>query len=177
MILRCKSSTSNCMVLGELGRSPLKNHVNFRMNNCWSSIINRNNSIYAKTLYNLILKLSNDQSVIFSSKWIAHIKDILVKSDLNFVWDYQQANSTWLKNYIKQNICDQHFQDWSSTLNISSSCCNYKIFKSELCLEKYLIILPRSLSIPITKFRLRKVKFLLLLELMKTEFALYVIQI
>lgn len=158
MILKCKSCTTSCMVLGELGRSPIKNHVNLRMVNFWSYIINKNGSSYVKTLYNLILNLSNDDGNIFSSDWITHIKGILFNCGFNFVWNCQQVNSTWLKNCIKQRISDQQIQDWSSTLDNSSSCYNYKIFKSELCLEKYLIILPRSLSIPLTKFRLRNSK-------------------
>ena len=44
--------------------------------------------------------------------------------------------------------------EWLRNVNESSKCYLYKVYKSELIMEKYLIYLPKELRIPMTKFRM-----------------------
>ncbi len=61
---------------------------------------------------------------------------------LNFVWQTQCVgiNKVWLKNNVNQFISDHFMQNWSSEISNSSKHLNYRIFKTNLCFEKYHMI-------------------------------------
>ena len=51
-------------------------------------------------------------------------------------------------------ICnDQFLQKWHSEINLSSKCLAYRVFKTQLCFESYLVNLSPSLRVNFTKFR------------------------
>ena len=93
-----------------------------------------------------------------SFKWLNEVKNILYNVRLNFIWDQQTADTDSLKNIVKDLLTSQFYQSWSSEILSMSKCCNYKIFKDNFALEKYLTILPDKLRIPLTKFRCRNHK-------------------
>lgn len=59
----------------------------------------------------------------------------------------------WLKSIVKEILQNQFVQDWRSIVDNSPKCINYRIFKTNLNLEKYLLILPTDLRITFTKLR------------------------
>ena len=56
---------------------------------------------------------------------------------------------------MTQFLSDQSRQEWNFDVNNSSSCINFRLFKEELCYEKYLNILSPNLRITFTRFRCR----------------------
>ena len=59
------------------------------------------------------------------------------------IWLDQNSYSTvWLSSSDEQKLKDQFFQEWSETMNSTSKALCYRIFKTELKIEKYISILP-----------------------------------
>ena len=52
----------------------------------------------------------------------------------------------WLKSFFKRNL-----KDWYTVVNCFPKCINYRIFKTNFCLENYLLSLPRDLKIVFAK--------------------------
>lgn len=63
-----------------------------------------------------------------------------------------------LKNKVIQVCQDQFKQNWMSTINKTSKCISYRIFKSNFGLETYLIDVPLNLRYYVVKFRCRSNK-------------------
>ena len=65
---------------------------------------------------------------------------ILNSCGLSYVWIYQDfRNINWLKTFINDTLKKQYVQEWSSTVESSSKCLNYRIFKTNFILEGYLL--------------------------------------
>ena len=56
---------------------------------------------------------------------------------------------------LKQCIREQFLQKWSSEINISSKCINYRMFKTSLHLEDYLLTLSYYQRCTMARFRCR----------------------
>ena len=79
----------------------------------------------------------------FPSTWLKHVHSILDHSGLSFIWINKKIYSiSGFKNKILQRLKDQFRQNWSSDIQNSNSCWNYRIFKTAHKLENYLIKLP-----------------------------------
>jgi hypothetical protein len=152
IILNCKSSTANCMVLGELGRFPIINHIKSRMVNFWSSIVNMKECRLSKIMYRLVCKLHDHAEI--NSSWINMVKNTITGCGFNYIWTSQTTNHPWVKTNVKLRINDQFVQNWNSNVFNSSSCTNYRIFKSEFKLENYLLRLPHKYAISLCRYRL-----------------------
>ena len=95
-------------------------------------------------------KLHSEGNTIY--KWINTVECLLNDCGFSYIWISQ--NLCWIKNNIKLRIRDQFLQQWYSSINNSSSCTNYRIFKKEFKLEHYLLTLPRAHAIHFYRFRL-----------------------
>ena len=62
------------------------------------------------------------------------------------------------KKQIQQRLADQFCQKWSAEIYQSNKCINYRIFKTTLKLENYLIDLPFNQRRLMTRFRCRNNK-------------------
>jgi hypothetical protein len=79
----------------------------------------------------------------YVSPWLNNIIRILNESGMGNIWQNQMfPNSLWLSSSIKQRTQDQFRQTWFQTVNQSSKCKNYRIFKTQHSFEKYLVELP-----------------------------------
>ena len=86
--------------------------------------------------------------------WFNGVKGIFDNTGLSHVWINQAfPNSRWLNRIVKQSLHDQAVQTWAMSVNNSSKCLNYRIFKTELSLETYLDDLPRKMAVLFCKFR------------------------
>ena len=105
-------------------------------------------------MYRLIYSLSTKN--IFNSKWILLVKSILNNSGFSHVWTKQDAgsgNTPSFKHTLSQRLKDQFIQSWLSDINNSSTCSNYRIFKTNHGFENYLINLPIVKAINLCKYR------------------------
>ena len=151
-ILRLKKSTMNYMVLGELGRVEVSLTIKERMINYWLRTINGKECKLSTIVCN-VLKLLDDQG-IYSSPWIIHIKSILRDLGMPNIWhEHKSITMSWLKRAVKFRLTDSFRQIWQGRLNESNQCINYRIFKTSLNLERYLLRLTPTLRFALAKFR------------------------
>ena len=92
---------------------------------------------------------------IYQSPWLKKIKSILDNCGLSYIWhsDLTLITPSWLKNTLDQKLGDIFKQNWSGKVNASGSCANYRIFKTNLNFEKYLVNLNQRDRISLCKFR------------------------
>ena len=96
-------------------------------------------------------------SGVINNPWISFVQSTFDEMGASYMFDQQSTHGTSLpvfKMFIKQRLEDQFKQKWSSELESSKVCLNYKMYKSNLCQENYLLCVPDYLKIPFTKFRL-----------------------
>ena len=87
-------------------------------------------------------------------KWINFVKAIFNETGYSFYWLCQQAVSpNVLKSHISLRLSDIATQTWSAEITNSSKCITYRIFKTELVLEKYLLYVPFPLAVKFLLFR------------------------
>ena len=151
-MLKLKMSTPTIMVMGELGACPIENKIYSNMLNFWGRLISgkqdKISSILYRTMYNL------HEKGIVHCEWVAKIKSILDNIGCTEYWIMQSIpNLNYFKSKVKSSLYDQYLQNWSSNVYNSSKCLNYRIYKTELKLEKYLLCLPTNLAIALCKFR------------------------
>jgi len=153
-VLKVRNTTPNFMVYGELGRFPLEVKIKVRMILYWCKLVN-NESKLCSLLYRLMLGLKLKTRYTF--KWVNFLESIFNSSGSGFIF----ANQTGYcdKLYLKQTLCDQFIQQWFAEIENSSRGQFYSIFKKEFTLEKYLLKLPESCRIWITKFRCSNLRF------------------
>ena len=153
LILRIRTNTSSCMVYGEIGRCAMRTVIERRLIMYWFKLANTKSSKLSNIMYRLTRTLFDKG--IYQSPWLCKVKSILDKTGLSYIWnsDVELINPTWLKSTLKQTLHDMFIQEWNAEVFNKSSCLNYRIFKSELQLENYLITLTNRDRINLCKFR------------------------
>ena len=151
-ILKVKKSTPNCMVYGELGRIPLYVNIKARMIGFWERIVNGKREKISHTLYDMLYKL--DIGNVYHSKWLNCVKNILLESGYIQCWNDQSVTKNMcLSKNVKKYYCECFIEIWKTQVFNSSKCINYRIYKNEFGLEKYLTMLPSDLMYSLCKFR------------------------
>ena len=102
-----------------------------------------------------LLKESYSLLCSHSSKWVSYTKKILNHCGLSYMWDdIHLLDPTATLSDIKNRLSDQFSQEWCSSLTeTTGKLRTYKLFKSNLQIERYLI-LPCHLRIPMTHLRI-----------------------
>lgn len=145
-ILNVNNKTPNCMIYGELGRYPLDINIKTRMIASWVKCVTSNNKIVSH-LYRIMHNCNN-------FKWNTRVKHILDECGLSYIWgNYDHLDLRSLETLVKQNLKDQFMQNWHATINDSSKCLNYRIYKDKFEFDKYIDILPYKWSTLLCKFR------------------------
>lgn len=152
-VLGLRSNTTNCMVYGELGRSGIRTVVDKRLVMYWYKLVRSKSSKLSNITYRLLRSLYDKG--VYHSPWLKKIKSILDNVGLSYLWnsDLGLVNITWLKNTLKGKLDDIFRQNWNAEVNANSTCTNYRIFKSNLQFENYLVTLNQSDRIWLCKFR------------------------
>ena len=153
-LLRLNKGTANCMAYGEVGRLPLQHTVNKRMVSYWIRLLHGKEAKLSYTLYTLLKKLHDKN--IFKSKWITKIKSIIDNCGMSYLWDTEAAgtiNAKWLKQSLELKLQDMAYQNWHEEIHRNSLCSNYKLFKTEVGLENYLLVLNPVDRINLCRFR------------------------
>lgn len=152
-ILNVKKSTPHVMIYGELGRFPISLVIKKKVIKFWSNLLLGKGSKLSYRLYSILF---NDSSTTnYEYPWINNVKSILDEVGMSYIWISQDPqNSKWLANTVLQKCQDQYKQSWFASLNESSKCINYRIFKTEHKFESYLINLPFKLRETFINYRL-----------------------
>ena len=158
-VLQVNKSTCSNMVYGELGVTPLVLHAKSRMIMFWARIYESSSTPkLSNVLYQLIFNLYNRN--IYRGPWLSTVKNTLLGCGFSGVWDNQlipeSINS--FEKKLQQRIKDQLFQHWTSEINISRKCFNYRMFTATLNLKTYLVNLSYRERGIMAKFRCRNHK-------------------
>ena len=150
ILLNVNRYTARCMIYGELGRNPIQLYVDQRMLCYWVKIINAKDGKLNKSLYQVILALHKMGALV--SPWNSKIKGMLNDCQMYHYWLQQRVPGNIVVK-IKDVITNQYVEQWKQNVFNSEKCFNYRLFKKELVLERYLLLLPPALRIPLTRFR------------------------
>jgi hypothetical protein len=150
-VLSVNKSTPSFMIYGELGRYPVSINVKVRMVTFWASLVNSHDFKLSSILLRLAAYNSSSNDIKIS--WLTFIKNILNECGLCNIYECAPVNVLWLKNTVKQILCDQFLQKWNRDKEDSPKGYNYNMFKQELRLENYLLKLPSTLAKVMCKFR------------------------
>lgn len=151
-ILKLRSSTPNPMIYGEVGKLPLQVYVDKRLMSYWFRILLKDDNTYVHIYYMITLRLFNLN--VYSCKWLCRVKCILDNCGLSYMWDNQQyIDNKQCKLLVHQQIEDQALQKWHADMASSTMCKTYKLFKTELVFENYILNLHTKERIALTRFR------------------------
>ena len=94
------------------------------------------------------------------SPWLDNVKHLLCSHGYSGIW-YSQSfiNAKWLINSFTQKLKDSYIQKWYSSVNISSSNNNYRLFKDTFETSSYIKQLPHFLCRRFMAFRTRNHRF------------------
>ncbi len=148
-ILNLKTSTPTCMVYGESGRMPIRLVVQQRMVNYFLRTVNSKPEKLSRIAYHL---MHNSHDIEFP--WYNFVKSTFDNCGLSGIWINQDfENVIWLQNVIKNSLKDQYIQEWRGTVRDSVKCVNYRMFKTDLELEPYLLDIPEKFRRSLCKLR------------------------
>lgn len=86
--------------------------------------------------------------------WLKFVHKSLDNLGMSNLWLNNIAtNLHFFKNLVKTRLRDQYAQEWSSCVNDSGKCLNYKMYKHTFKFEQYLDILPPNLANILLRFR------------------------
>ena len=75
-----------------------------------------------------------------NSAWLECIKRIIENCGFSGIWAAQRVENTrWFVQSIKQKVKDLYVTEWFFTVTNSSSCMNYRLYKENIALERYLL--------------------------------------
>lgn len=148
-ITKLRQSTPIYMIMAELGRLPINITIKCKMISYWHGMATGNQNKLSYKIYQLMLNLPN-----FKSKWIEHIKDILIHAGRPDIWmNPQSLSNNLIKKLVKQIYTDQYYQSWHDSLQNSSKGINYSFLKDSICLEKFFLTLNKYDYLSLVKFR------------------------
>ena len=106
----------------------------------WMKLLTGKEEKLVNRMYH-VYRLNNPESL-----WNQKIKEILYECGFYFIWDNNiQVNPDWIYRSVKQKLKDIYLSNWLQAVNLSSKCYLYRIYKTNISLEKYLIDLPSEL--------------------------------
>ena len=119
LLLNLKTFTTNCLVYGELERFPLSVDIKQIMVSYWTKLISGKQTKLCSITYRLMFHLFSTQNVNF--QWLTYVKGIFDECGLAYIWNSQNfINERWIKEKIKQCLCDQFQQNWNDDLQFCS---------------------------------------------------------
>jgi len=122
-------STMTNMILGETGLFPLSVLVKSRLVNFWAGLVQNETEKMSCRMYRILFDLHINN--YFPSEWLTCVKETLIQSGFDCVWDRQSFSSKELFcNSVKDSLREVFIQTWKDSLNNSSKCVFYKNFKN-----------------------------------------------
>ena len=91
---------------------------------------------------------------------LSFVKSALLSAGFGYVWRDQKIPRTleYFKIVFKTRLKDQFLQTWTGDIASNAKCINYRMYKSDISLEFYLIFLPIKLRTVSSRFRCRNHK-------------------
>ena len=146
------SKAATLAVLGECGRNHLSILCNIKAISFWIKLLSLPDENLVKSCYNLLYV----QCERGKKNWASRIKQLLFQYGYGYAWLNQQIEdkNIFIKLF-KTTLIDCDTQLWKANLNEMSKLSVFRIFKTDLCVEMYLLLnIPRRLRVALAKFRI-----------------------
>ena len=139
------------MLQAKLGRFPIQINIKMLMVSFWLSVVTGSKNKFSYIIYPILR--SEFDSGFYEHTWLKKFQSFSQETGRNDVWlSYNIENAAVINKNIYRTRLNQNSQIWQATVDSSSKGHNYKIFKSEIGLERYFIELPKTIYIPLVKF-------------------------
>ena len=150
--LKLNKSTSNCMVMGELGLKYIDEYIENRMLNFWFNIVTCDEYKITNILYKWI-KALYDQN-LYKSPWLEKIHTTLNNIGMsNLFENLENVNKNWFKHTVKLKLSDIYSQKWSTEVFSNGTCINYRAMTVSKQLQPYLFKIPKIFMHALCKFK------------------------
>ncbi len=107
------------MVYGKLGVYPLNIFIKCKMIAYWARMISGRETKLCFVMYKCLLHL--DRSDIYTSSWLACIKNICNECGMSWLWITQNVpNVMWGKKAVELRLKDQWITTWRSNIETKS---------------------------------------------------------
>ena len=134
-LLSVASNTSNCAVLGELGRYPLSVVYIVKCVKFWLKIVQDNSIRIRNSLYKMLKQYSD----LGGQNWSMKVRNLLYRYGFGDVWLQQSVGDVnHFLSIFKQRLIDTNFQEWHDDCNSNSKMKYYVKYKNVLNFEIYL---------------------------------------
>ena len=145
--------TTDCMVYGETGTKPISVHIQQRLLIFWHRLATEGQNKLSNILYNLQRNIYPNENN-YTSPWLDKIKYLLNECGLSYIWENPSIidNHTF-KIKIKSSLDEIFRLKWLNDTMENNHCRIYRIFKTNLNLENYLVKLDLHDRINLCKFR------------------------
>lgn len=136
------------MLYPELGRYPLSVIVKTRIIRYWSILLTGTESRLAVIYYKNMMTSPENY------KWTRFVLSILNEADYQHVWiNHNNFNLTSIDKKVKFKLLHKFKLSRNDSTNKSSKGTNYRLFKNNIKIEKYFLVLPPGLRISLFQYR------------------------
>ena len=126
--------TPNKMVYGDLGRYPLFVNSCIRAVKYWFKLLQMKENRLPKQAYHMQINMETNGKCC----WASRLRDLLCKFGFGFVWLQKSVgNERAFLALLKERLCGDFKQKWTTALNSSERFSLYASFKSNLLTENY----------------------------------------
>ena len=103
----------------------------------WQRIVNGKHDKIAYRVYKILLCMH--QRDFFHSKWLLGIKDCLISSGHDIVWNSQFTVPVphTIGKMVKLKLVENYNKVWKESVFNSTKCLNYRMFKTDLVFEQF----------------------------------------
>ena len=149
MILGVSKYTATAAVRGELGLWSMEASIKLEILSWWARIIKMDKNRLCFKVY----KFRRDQVNVRPS-WCRFVRDLLVDLNLGAHWDSEAIPSlkTW-RLWVKKRLAIKEETEWRNRLLKFPKLRVYRLLKSNLSFESYLLELPLSIRRNFSQFR------------------------
>ena len=120
--------------MGILEGTPLFVNSCIRAVKYWVKLLHMNESRLPKQAYHLQINMELNGKCC----WASRLGDLLCKFGFGFVWLQKSiGNERAFWAILKERLCDDFNQEWTTAINSSERFCLFASFKSNLLRENY----------------------------------------
>lgn len=160
-LLHVKSSVKHSAILCELGELPPTVMLQYNVIKFWCKLLTGSNTKLSYKMYECVRELAerDDVEPFNCIHWAKEVKQILGMCGMMELWhntDFVRYNTGEFLSQLFERLCDISRQNVLADLNTSTLYSLYNSFKSNYCMDSYLIkIINGKYRTALSKFRLR----------------------
>ena len=134
--LGAKRSAPGAGILGDCGRHLIFTNTIMKCVKFWIKLIRLPTNRYTRKCYDMLVELDKRGNIT----WATKIRQLLQTNGFGYAWFYQGvANESNFLRIFKERIKDIDAQNWSSRVKSYDKLRMYISFKSNFCVEPYIL--------------------------------------